>query len=122
MITEVCIWEMQDGKITAFKYNNEIFILQSCQNKQADEPVKVLDLDLNIPHGKYTKPHKRYINKIDRWIKNTKMQKFSLKELVSAIPALKSTPYRINLYISKMIEDKTLTQIDKDVFLVNKKK
>jgi len=116
MKTEVEIWEMKYGKITALKHDNTSFIIQqendSIQTKKHKTKASKRTTDIS---------YKRYTNKIDKWIKEKNKLKFTVKDVRLSIPALKHSPGRVDMYLSKMISDRTITQVGKASFIVNKK-
>ena len=116
MKTEVIIWEIKEGKTTALKYDNNIFIIQqknnNIQTKKHNAKASKRTTDIS---------YKRYTNKIDKWIKEKNKLKFTVKDVRLSIPALKHSPGRVDMYLSKMVSDRTITQVGKASFIVNKK-
>ena len=113
MKIEVDIWDMKDGMITAVKHDGKILRVKQ-------EP-DVSNISEVLPYVIKSIPHKRTKNFIDMWIQKNHVKEFKVDMFLQANPTRKYEKSRISFYLSKMIEDKTLTQTSNDTFIVNKK-
>lgn len=116
-VVEIIITDMKAGKITGLILDNEKFIGNT---KSDPKTIEIKELPVKLP-PKLKRIPKRSKNKVDTWIKEKNITKFSMKEYLQDRPNDYYQRKRIEHYITKMVKDKTLTQISNDSFIVNKK-
>ena len=112
MKIEVDIWDMKNGIITGLKYGDNVFMLNNGDNG-GSKSVNVVSVSV---------PMKRYPNMIDRWIMDKHVNKFNVDDFIKSNIKHRYEKSRLSFYLSKMVEDRTLTQVGNDVFVVNTQK
>jgi len=92
------LWEIQQGIITAIKYNGEIYNLKKKTQRVMMEKQPFLK----------------------KWIKNNNIQRFNIKQFYKVYPRFERKDYQKRLHstIAKMIEKKELIQLGNDEFQV----
>lgn len=140
---EVDIYNMKDGKLVDFFFDGKLYKevhtkkdivegFEQCKHhpKIPEEiiPLKpescikadpiVSEKDLVVPLV-----GKRYHNELDKWIEKNNIKRFKAEQFFNDPGNVKAFYHkkRFDLYVSKMIADKSLVQVGKDEFVVNNK-
>ena len=98
----VDIWGVKEGKVTALKYENVIYHINSV-NPTVNPTVK--------PRG-VKEPY------LVKWLRETEKTVFTFQEFCDAYPKLCERPQAVRKVIVKLLEQKKLRQIAKDRFQV----
>jgi len=107
---KVEVVEFIDGSITKFYFEDQLYSVNNGANKKPKNNIK-------IQRHKY----KRYSNCVDKYIKTNNIQEFTLEKFFDDNPHRRYEKERIEKYLSKMCDDKTLIQMGNKRFMVNPK-
>jgi len=89
------IWNMEHGKITSLRYNNNIYkVTDGWRPRGQKEPYLV------------------------KWLRKTNKQVFTLKEFFMVYPKIGKYPKRVQHVVVDLIEQKKIIQLGKDKFQV----
>ena len=103
------ICDMKDGCIVSFWYNNVLYRPNKIGAVEVKDGIKQSN----------KKVRKRMVNKVDKWIKNNNIRRFTVDQIVKSDKEFYYHPDRLTRYLSGMVEDRTLVQMGNDVFVVN---
>ena len=118
-VVEITVIDMENEELKRFILDGKKYIQENSSEEKTipiEKPVEI-----KKPLKKY-RPTKRSKNVVDTWIKEKKVFKFNFTEYFKDNPKQYYQRRRIEYYISKMVDDRTLTQVSNDTFIVNKKK
>lgn len=94
-----------------FKYDNEMLKPNISPPEQGTIKEPIINL-----RGK------RYVNVIDKWIKNNNIKRFKIDDYIKGDVGRIYQRKRINKYLSSMIADNTLLQVSNNEFIVKEEK
>jgi len=108
-IVEIIITDMEAGHITGFILDGKQY---GKTNKQETATIEKQTIKINTPK-------KRSHNIIDTWLDNKpKLISFSINDFFKDQPEQKLQRQRTEKYLTKMIDDNTIKQTNKDSFVV----
>jgi len=94
MKLEVELWEMKEGKPTALKLDNQVFIIDGTKQR-----------GIKVPYLK-------------KWIQQNHIKTFQLDDFFKVYPKQKERKHNLELVISDMIQNRELEQLANDKFRV----